>query len=113
MGLDSIWVTEGGTDVFNLDFTPPLQLCGGLFSGHGTGSFRGKVYSYLIEDITGESLYQERIPNATVRMMAEKLSDLPTAYAVHRYQVSVREYEDLRRMFAAYAQAGADLVGWW
>jgi hypothetical protein len=34
------------------------SLTGGIFSGNGSGSFRGKVYDMLVEEATGQSLYQ-------------------------------------------------------
>ena len=41
-----------------------------MFSGSGNESFRGKVYSAIVEEITGVSLYGDaetnEIPNATV-----------------------------------------------
>ena len=57
MGLDSFWrhPIEGTPD---LEFNPPLTLCGGMLSGNGQGSFRGKVYEDVIKSITGVSLYQ-------------------------------------------------------
>ena len=50
-----------------------ISLCGGLFSGEG-GSFRGKVYSFLVSEITGESLYAEWTPPETVRAMYKALA---------------------------------------
>lgn len=106
MGLDSFWKhpVEGSPEP---EFDPPLSLCGGMFSGHGQGSFRGKVYNGIVEGVTGVSLYQEQIPNSTVREMAAKL-------AAHYSKLSVEgEEADLVRMFLAYAESGHDLLGWW
>ena len=121
MGLDSFWELPKGNQ--KIEFDPPLRLCGGMLSGHGEGSFRGKVYDTLVETITGQSLYQELISPEAVKKMSQSISatefdslpesmrttqDDPSDYAVTR-----SEYEDLRRMFSAYAEAGACLKGWW
>lgn len=110
MGLDSFWKhpVEGTPDP---EFDPPLALCGGMFSGNGRGSFRGKVYAEVIKDITGVSLYQEHIPNEAVREMAKALEEWTDGQDA--------DYEDeeglfdLSRMFNAYANAGFELIGWW
>jgi len=123
MGLDSMWVVP----VINAknedpDFDPPLRLVGGVFSEHGRGSFRGKVYSDIIENITGVNLYQGTIPSPTIREMSEKLEAFELTeefYEDNRIWVgqTFEEYSeqinDLKRMFAAYAKAGASLHGWW
>ncbi len=97
-----------------------IQLCGGMVSANGQGSFRGKVYADFIEEITDESLYQELIPNATVRTMAYKLtkyiednteeSHYPDAYD---WDVSWQEAKDLAKWFRATAWNDADVLGWW
>lgn len=121
MGLDSFWeLPEGSADA---KFDPPLALCGGLFSGHGEGSFRGKAYDALVETVTGVSLYQEEIPPAVVAEMSNALAgtDFDALEETFRSQdelgsgcgVTREEYDDLRRMFAAYAKLGASLKGWW
>lgn len=95
-------------------FKPELNLCGGMFSGHGSGSFRGKVYNPVIEEIADVSLYQDEIPNETVRAIADKLEACPFEEAPgNGYGMTAEEYADLKRMFRAYADAGATLKGWW
>jgi len=121
MGLDSFWELPGGSAPAKFD--PPLALCGGLFSGHGEGSFRGKAYDVLIETVTGVSLYQEEIPPDTVAEMSAALGamDFEALPASLRsqgesssgYEVTREEYNDLCRMFASYAKLGASLKGWW
>jgi hypothetical protein len=121
MGLDSFWdIPKGSKDV---NFSPPLKLCGGMLSAHGEGSFRGKVYDYLIETVTGESLYQEKIAPAVIKKMSLALDNteydsLPphlrtSGSADEAYPVTREEYEDIRRMFSTYAKLGACLKGWW
>lgn len=105
MGLDSYWVKNGKPCPLESHptFNPPLRLCGGLMSGNGMESFRGKVYNDQVEAATGVSLYQELIPNYVVKEMADKLD------VCHFYD----EMQDLKRMFRTYADAGFDLAGWW
>lgn len=121
MGLDSFWELPGKNK--KIKFDPPLRLCGGMLSAHGEGSFRGKVYDTLVETVTGQSLYQEVISPEVVKKMAQSLSKtefdtLPepmrtTQVESSEYAVTRLEYEDLRRMFSQYAEAGACLKGWW
>jgi hypothetical protein len=93
-----------------------VQLCGGIWSGDA-GSFRGKVYAELVEQVTGESLYRTWIPPETVRAMATSFAacdpdavrdglgaaDAPTA----------AEIRSLGEFFAVCAERGLGLVGWW
>ena len=60
-------MTEEGLGAFR---AVEIRLCGGVLSGP-TDSFRGKVYSSLVFDITGESRYQGWIPPETVKKMHE------------------------------------------
>ena len=112
MGLDSFWTLPGSKEPLGLEFNPPISLCGGMFSGHGSGSFRGKVYEQYIKSITGVTLYQEEIPNPIIVEMAAKLE----AEVPKRPCGQVDEHCEVRalaRMFRAYADAGAVLKGWW
>jgi len=123
MGLDSFWEMPGGKE--QLKFDPPLTLCGGIFSENGAGSFRGKVYDNIIEEATGQSLYEERIENDVVAQMAGCMDAVAFAsleYGVDDgddgasydgFRTPAKEWADLVRMFRAYADAGASLRGWW
>ena len=118
MGLDSFWKLP--EDSKPPQFKEPLRLCGGMLSGSGEGSFRGKVYAGLIETITGESLYKEDISNDTVKKMADALDKTSYADAMksreaneYGYEIGRAEYGHLQEMFRAYADAGATLHGWW
>jgi hypothetical protein len=123
MGLDSFWELPSTAELAK--FTPPLSLCGGMFSAHGEGSFRGGAYDSLVEAVTGESLYQGEIsPEVVMRMAASlgstEFEDLPKHLravslddTVDDSTVTRGEYEDLRRMFSVYAALGARLKGWW
>lgn len=118
MGLDSFWkLPEGAeTPVFERD----IHLCGGMMSANGVGSFRGKVYNFIIEAVTGVSLYQEEIDNETVMRMAVDLANTTFDEATQLagssfdyFDVTEAEYKDLIYVFSVYAHAGASLNGWW
>jgi len=121
MGLDSFWRSEEDPEQHvEVEFPWEPQLCGGIFSAHGCDSFRGKVYSSLVQEITGVSLYQEKIHNKVVKEMADKLdamyvevnaltSDLDLA----EFGRDKQELRDLAMVFRTYADAGAALYGWW
>ena len=115
MGLDSFWKLPEGTE--DPQFEPELHLCGGIFSGNGEGSFRGKVYNYFIENSTGQTLYAEVIENVTVKKMAAKLQIYLDTQNLddftELYSMEISELKDLCRMFKTYADAGATLQGWW
>ncbi|MEA3440287.1 MAG: hypothetical protein U9R58_08395, partial [Chloroflexota bacterium] len=87
----------------------------GIFSGEG-GSFRGKVYSILIYEITGESLFQEWISPETVRKMYTALAECDPQQAIDESDAWDRipeEIVDLRKFFKVCAERGLGLVGWW
>ena len=117
MGLDSFFRksrdelgVELECDLPKFD-DPQPSLCGGMFSGHGfDGSFRGKVYAELVEDITGVSLYSEWIDNDIVKLMADKLD---AACQRQEYVYGDSDLYDLARVFRAFADAGYSLTGWW
>jgi len=93
-----------------------VQLCGGMLSGGGS-SFRGKVYSNLVEAITGESLYQEWIPPAVVRRMYEALlrcdpGDFDHEHD-HRFGDVASVVKNLQKFFGVCVARGLGLVGWW
>jgi hypothetical protein len=116
MGLDSFWKMPKGKR--QPRFKPGLHLVGGMFSGSGNGSFRGKIYADLIDHVTGVSIYQEEIPNEMVRKMADKLqafdmsSESWKEWQAYEDQ-DIQHWHDLVRMFRVYADAGALLHGWW
>jgi hypothetical protein len=113
MGLDNYWVTEE-----LVIFDPELRLCGGLCSGNGFESFRGKVYNDLVEGVTGVSLYtsdDELIPPETIKEMSKKLDNTSwkKAKKFDTWSITKEEYQDLQRMFREYAKVGASLDSWW
>ena len=79
-------------------------------------SFRGKVYNKLIEDITGESLYQEWIRPERVKRMYEALKKCnPEEAAKSNYFCSIVEsdFVNLRKVFKICAERNLGLWGWW
>ena len=92
-----------------------IELCGGIFSGEG-GSFRGKVYSILIHEITGESLYQEWIPPETVKDMYQALADCDPEQAIadsDSWERVPEEIIELRKFFKVCAERDLGLLNWW
>jgi hypothetical protein len=114
MGLDNIWKkNKDENGVIEGEF----KLCGGVFSGHGNDSFRGKVYDRFVEDVTGVSLYGDpetfEIPNETVKQMADDLeaTEWRDSY-IENYDIEEQEFKDLVKMFRLHADAGHYLLAW-
>ena len=115
MGLDNIWKkSKDENGVIEGEF----QICGGVFSGHGNDSFRGKVYNRFVEDITEVSLYGDletcEISNETVKKMADDLeaTEWRDSY-VENYDIEEYEFRDLVKMFRLHADAGHYLLAWY
>ena len=111
MGLDNFWILDGDSPAFD----PPLNLCGGMLSAHGEGSFRGKVYNDFFEDhVAGLSLYDEEICNFDLQYAADALEEVEWEEGFQeKYELTPEELHGLKRMFRAYADAGARLVSWY
>lgn len=95
-----------------------VELCGGIMSGDGGGSFRGKVYLDVVERVADLSLGQEWIAPEDVREIwaAFERADedaVVEASRDDRYPVTVEEVEQLRAFFRVCAERGLGLVGWW
>jgi hypothetical protein len=115
MGLDNIWKkSKDEAGVVEGEF----KICGGMFSGSGNDSFRGKVYARLVEDITGVSLYGDpetfETPSETVKQMADDLeaTEWRDSY-IQNYDIEEQEFKDLVRMFRLHADAGHYLLAWY
>lgn len=114
MGLDSFWVPSLLSKAGPPKFDPPLNLCGGLMSESGEGSFRGKVYDSIISAVSGRTLYDEEISTEEVREIAIALEGYkPEKSDYDEHNICPQEYNDLKRMFRGYADAGYVLQGWW
>jgi len=115
MGLDNYWKKNKDEDgVIEGNF----NICGGMFSGSGNDSFRGKVYHRFVEDVTGVSLYGDletfETSNETVKQMADDLTatEWRDSY-IQNYDIEEQEFKDLVRMFRLHADAGHYLLAWY
>lgn len=115
MGLDSFF--RSSNPEIPLEGVPEVDLCGGICSAGDALSFRGKVYSDLIEAVSGHDLYEEEEQGEWVREIADALEDTEfkdvdeSAFA--RWDVTEQEYLDLRKVFAFARDNSLIYVGWW
>jgi hypothetical protein len=121
MGLDTYAARSREGDLTDQDTqafeAADLQLCGGIWSGGGP-SFRGKVYSDVVERVSGVSLYEEWIPPETVREMADAFARCdPEAVAREMtgevHAPTAGEVATLGAFFRLCADRGLGLTGWW
>jgi hypothetical protein len=115
MGLDNFWKkSKEEAGVIEGEF----KVCGGMFSGSGNDSFRGKVYERFVEDVTGVSLYGDpetfETSNETVKQMADDLdaTEWRDSY-IQNYDIEEHEFKDLVKMFRLHADAGHYLLAWY
>ena len=112
MGLDNFWRkdedTEGYVDIDG-------GVCGGLLSGNGDSSFRGKVYNNIVVNVTGVSLYEDRIEPETIKTMNEAIQacDHETARQYATYELGEEEWDNFKKMWNAHTKAGHYLVSWY
>lgn len=113
MGLDNFFYEPEKPGVVEGDF----KICGGMLSGHGTSSFRGKVYEEMVSLLTGYSLYAERVDADELIEIANDLeaSGYENAKAAQdeRYGLEEKEFNDLIRMFRLHGEAGHHMVSWY
>ena len=112
MGLDNYWMkSKEEPGIIEGNF----KICGGMLSGEGNDSFRGKVYHRFVEDVTEVSLYGDletyEIPNEIVKKMADDLeaTEWRDSY-VENYYIEEQEFKDLVKMFRLHADAGHYLI---
>jgi hypothetical protein len=127
MGLDSYFTKPARTErkrpqVADDLAWPEANLCGGLFSGNGQGSFRGKVYEGIFAAATGDTLYHEAQDAAWVADMAGRMesyiaafADAPDVLPVHNdpWTVTAQEARDLAAIFRFAADSDLGYHGWW
>ncbi len=95
-----------------------IELCGGILSGDAS-SFRGKVYSDIVEAVTNKSLYNDWLPPETVMEMSEVLSKHTPGELV-TINKKVSAYDDhtedemvgLQKFFRVCAERGLGIIGW-
>ena len=107
-------------------------MTSGMLSGDGnSGSFRGKCYAGLVQEVTGYSLYEEELPPPVVELMA---ADLRRSADMNVLKMPVDEAwqvicdpeaaldsdlylaYDLNALacwFEACASKGYSVIGWW
>ena len=117
MGLDNFWLLPK-SETSHPNFDPPLNLCGGMFSNHGSHSFRGKVYANFCEQIMGINLYQDILTSEEIKEGLSKLNDYIKNQTFNNpdfsnYNLLLQEILDLQRMFEKYSQIGAELESWY
>lgn len=119
MGLDTYAMRGPGKGLTQEDLdafeAAGIELCGGMLSGP-TDSFRGKVYDDVIQEITGEGLYDEWIPPERVKRMYEALAKCNPEEAAkgdYRYSMSESDIINLRKFFKVCADRKLGLFGWW
>jgi hypothetical protein len=108
MGLDNYWMkTKGEEGTIEGEFI--------IWNGEpGYSSFRGKVYSDIVKEITGVSLHDAIIPNNVVKEMADCLKDFNfEQISTSRFQLTQEEYNDFVKMFKLHASKGHYLVSSW
>ena len=123
MGLDTFASRTPG----DIELTPEdaaafeeagIELCGGMFSGDGGASFRGKVYLDVVDRVADVYLSQEWIPPEEVRRIWVAFEQADEDVVVEgskddHYPVSVEEVESLREFFRICAERGLGLIGWY
>ena len=144
MGLDC-YVVHGNDR--EKDFTheddpriKDINLCGGMMSGHGAdGSFRGKFYEPLIDELMQEDCIWHIEENSHVsaqelKEQAQALADLllsiewdareeeltlepdTIVYQTHHaspYEYNYQEVQDLELLLRCASERGAVMVCWW
>jgi hypothetical protein len=95
-----------------------IELCGGIASGDGGSSFRGKVYLDVVDRVAGASLGAEWIPPEEVREIAAAFERCDPVWVAEEskddhYPATPMEVEHLRRFFRVCAERGLGLIGWW
>ena len=123
MGLDTYASRSPGDVELNAEderafALAAIELCGGIASGDGGASFRGKVYLDVVERVAGVSLGAEWIPPEEVREITAAFERCDPAWVAEEskddhYPATPTEVEHLRRFFRICAERGLGLIGWW
>lgn len=112
MGLDNFWKSDDGKDGF---VAGEFRVCGGICSGNGNESFRGKVYNPIVEEVTGVSLYDEKIEAEKIQEMNQKIQgcSYETAKKYSSYELDEGEWTSFQKMWDDHAKQNHYLISWW
>ena len=140
MGLDCYIMKCKRDETFKDERLENCTLVGGMFSGHGNGSFRGGCYESFVASLIGEhdgiwhideddvipSDELERYANALDEYIEQNLSELPDDEKMEWqkfcngypeggpiYEYRVKELKDLALMFRVAAENKCVMETWW
>lgn len=109
MSVDNYWEPEIRTDEV-------LSLVLGIGCSTPAQGFHGSAYDDLMEEVLGEEegfLYADTLSKGEVRALAERLANAKaTDEVLRKHNVSRREWDDLKKMFALAGQQGCELKAW-
>jgi hypothetical protein len=113
MGLDNFWCNGDTNDICDVD--KEFKVCGGMLSGHGGNSFRGKVYSAIIECLTNRSLYEDKLSVEEVKEINKTLkkTSFRSAKKHDEWDLTEAEWKNFKEMWAYHAEAGHSLKAWY
>ncbi len=113
MGLDNYAQPSRHGDLSKEDEQAFIRS--GVSLGGREGGFRGKLYDECINDITGESLYQDWIPPDTVKKMYQALVKCDPKEVVAKgsywYPITESQILELRTFFKICAERNLGLLG--
>tara|TARA_R110000782_G_scaffold135613_1_gene227980 strand:- start:503 stop:919 length:417 start_codon:yes stop_codon:yes gene_type:complete len=138
MGLDCYIKHANEDKLFKSKRLENLGLCGAMFSGHGNGSFRGKVYedfiTWLMElndpDCVGHTWHiepGEHIQSDTLQLYGKLIQDYLEVLREENPSLQaddvvleaefdgyyIRELEDLALLFEIAAENKCIMETWW
>ena len=135
MGLDCYVVKGNRDEVFKDERLEDLNLTGGLFSGHGNGSFRGGCYEEFVAHLTASSpgfwhldedeviqTDELRVYGSLLREYLEDtgLNNMPDYHRFEwsaprslTYDYTVKEIKDLATLFEVAAENKCVMEAWW
>jgi hypothetical protein len=110
MGLDSFFYKK---ELVKPEGFPDHNLCGGLLSGDGH-SFRGKVYDTFIQEVSGETLYEDEGDHEYLETIAEALENATITEETYKaYNITQEEIDDLKKVFRYAADNNLSYFSWW
>jgi hypothetical protein len=112
MGLDMYWELPEGTD--HPAFHPKLHLTNCWYLDEGSLTFGD--YAIYLSALSGVPTYDKYISEASVKEISERFDqvDYKVFCELNSFvNLSLQEWNDLKRMFEAYAKIGGRIgVSW-